>query len=453
LVTVANAVGSVDLGGWTGDAAQAYMESSGELRTKILVAGSALSSAATALRAHGDTLEWAQAQARSAVRLYDISDVCVGPGPLGVPVVPVGQAQAMAKLSQARAEVYASGNAAAWAVEAAANDAPIGPGVWNWVGYQWSELWHGGAEAFGGLGQLAWDHSTVRLVVDPDGWLKSNADLASGLVAASKDPVQLGKDVVDYDTWTTSPARAVGHLAPDALIAALTAGSGVALTRGASAGAKLATGTADAGEDLAVAAGRSAATEAAAVTAAAAPQAVQAGGVAASKIAMFTDLAERPGMPTFLKPMFEGSRFNWENYDRYTFREVVLDKLGPEGAVDRQFRLDSYTPGQAVVSRKFTQLSNITPETARAYISEAVAKYQPGRADLLVAHSPANLTQFDQLDGMVGSPLRGKLVLEVPVQTAPIPPSVLHYAAEQGVMIRDVAGTIYRATGPGVAAP
>ena len=43
----------------------------------------------------------------------------------------------------------------------------------------------------------------------------------------------LGKAVLDWDTWKDDPARALGHLLPDAVIAVLTLGSGTAATRGA----------------------------------------------------------------------------------------------------------------------------------------------------------------------------------------------------------------------------
>lgn len=254
LATVADRVSGVDLGGWVGHAADAYAQSTDPLRTAILVAATAFSNAATALRTHASTLEWAQGQARTAIRQYDAAAGCVPPGPLGAVGIPVGQSRATDVLAQARAEVYASGNTAAATIESATADAPINPGFWNQAGYQWSEFWHGATEAVTGIGQLAWDHNTIRLIVDPDGWTKSTTELATGLVAAVKDPVQLGRDVIDYDTWTTSPARAAGHLAPDAIIAALTAGGGLAATRGAEAGANVATASVRVGEDLAASA-------------------------------------------------------------------------------------------------------------------------------------------------------------------------------------------------------
>ena len=49
------------------------------------------------------------------------------------------------------------------------------------------------------------------------------------LDALQDDPVdfgkELGKGLLDWDTWADDPARALGHLAPDAIAAAVTAGS------------------------------------------------------------------------------------------------------------------------------------------------------------------------------------------------------------------------------------
>ncbi|CAN5361141.1 hypothetical protein BH11ACT1_BH11ACT1_13080 [soil metagenome] len=237
LTTVADGVGSAAARGWTGKAASTFSETTAAMRTSILVAANAMGSAASALHAHASTLEWAQDQARAAIRSFDAAAACVAPDLLGAITPTAGQHLALATLADARSLVRRSASNAAAALQDACVDAPIGPGLWNQVGYQWSELWHGAAESFSGLGHLAWDHSTVRRQLDPDGTTASDTALAIGLVAAVKDPVQLGKDVIDYDTWATSPARAIGHLAPDAAVAALTAGGGLVATRGASTGA------------------------------------------------------------------------------------------------------------------------------------------------------------------------------------------------------------------------
>ncbi len=64
---------------------------------------------------------------------------------------------------------------------------------------------------------------------------------AKGLLdALQDDPVEFGKNLgqglLDWDTWSDDPSRALGHLLPDAVIAVLTAGAGTAATRGAKGG-------------------------------------------------------------------------------------------------------------------------------------------------------------------------------------------------------------------------
>jgi hypothetical protein len=117
--------------------------------------------------------------------------------------------------------------------------------------------------------------------------------------------------------------------------------------------------------------------------------------------------------------------------------------LDLRGAGTTTYRLDSYTPGELVVSRKYTQLATVDPAVAISYLRELTVKYTPRDPGLVVAGSPMNQLQ---LDGTVsiGRPLDGRMVLEVPVQGAPVPTDVLRYAAEKDIMIVDPAGTIYR---------
>ncbi|HEX5331741.1 MAG TPA: hypothetical protein VFW79_03780, partial [Cellulomonas sp.] len=247
LTTVAEGIGGTEARGWTGKAASTFSETTTAMRTRILVAANAMGSAASALHTHASTLEWAQDQARAAIRSFDAAAACAAPDLLGTITPTAGQHLALASLDDARSQVHRSATNAAAALLDACVDAPISPGLWNQVGYQWSELWRGAAESFGGLGHLVWDHSSVRRQLDPDGTVASDTAVALGLVAAVKDPVQLGKDLIDYDTWATSPARAIGHLAPDAALAALTAGGGLVAARSASAGVRVGDGIADLG--------------------------------------------------------------------------------------------------------------------------------------------------------------------------------------------------------------
>lgn len=118
---------------------------------------------------------------------------------------------------------------------------------------------------------------------------------------------------------------------------------------------------------------------------------------------------------------------------RYKFDQVNL--VGPDG---RYYRLDSWSPGEAIVSRKFTQLNDIQFETAKGYIDEFVTKYPRGAT---VADTPLNRQR-----GIAGMELNGRMVLEVPPQTrGRIPDEVAEYAFENNIRIIDVNGVDYTA--------
>ncbi|GAA3357923.1 hypothetical protein [Saccharopolyspora gregorii] len=100
-------------------------------------------------------------------------------------------------------------------------------------------------------------------------------------------------------------------------------------------------------------------------------------------------------------------------------------------------RLDSYRPGEEIISRKYTQLSDIQPGTARSYLSEFTSKYSPGEK---IADTPKAREQFPN---EVGSELDGQMILEVPPQKNPIPNEVINEAIERDILIRDTDGRIY----------
>ncbi|MBI1831876.1 MAG: hypothetical protein HYR84_10550 [Planctomycetes bacterium] len=98
------------------------------------------------------------------------------------------------------------------------------------------------------------------------------------------------------------------------------------------------------------------------------------------------------------------------------------------------YRLDSYNPQTGeIVSRKLTQFAEIDRRTALQYINELARKYPPGT---IIADVPSS-------GPLAGQALRGRMILEVPVQTAPIPQSVIDAANRRGILIRDIDGRIY----------
>lgn len=128
---------------------------------------------------------------------------------------------------------------------------------------------------------------------------------------------------------------------------------------------------------------------------------------------------DRDDLPFWRRRMAEGDQFNYQNHHRYPQNEVTLGNGK---------RLDSYLPGEVIVSRKNTQLDNVRPETANSYIDELVNKYSPG-------------TPIAGSDDV----LRGQPVLEVPVQNNPVPQTVIDHAngKEPPIVIQDVLGNVY----------
>ena len=117
---------------------------------------------------------------------------------------------------------------------------------------------------------------------------------------------------------------------------------------------------------------------------------------------------------------------------------------GDSPAKHKYVRLDSYDPqiGE-IVSRKKTQLGEVSEETAIRYLKELEEKYAPGS---IIADVPSNKTGVNRgiFKRNKGNILDGQMILEVPVQKkADIPPNVLKYAKKNNIIIRDVNGKIY----------
>jgi RHS repeat-associated protein len=123
-----------------------------------------------------------------------------------------------------------------------------------------------------------------------------------------------------------------------------------------------------------------------------------------------------------------GSLFNRVRANKYPHNEIYV-----ENAAGGYNRLDSYNPNVDIVSRKFTQLSEVSQATAKSYIREAAKKYAPGSK---IANVPSS-------GSLAGQELSGTLYLEVPIQINPVPKGILDAAARQGVRIRDVNGRVH----------
>ena len=142
--------------------------------------------------------------------------------------------------------------------------------------------------------------------------------------------------------------------------------------------------------------------------------------------------------------------FNKARAKFYPYNEVYLE--APKEATNlpkgspikhRYVRLDSYNPHTGeIVSRKYTQLSEVSEETAIRYLKELSDKYAPGS---IIADVPSNRTGINKgiFDVNGDNVLRGKMILEVPVQAKAVPKRVIDYASLKGIKIRDTNNHIY----------
>ena len=141
--------------------------------------------------------------------------------------------------------------------------------------------------------------------------------------------------------------------------------------------------------------------------------------------------------------------FNKARAKFYPYNEVYLEAPKkainlPEGSPTKHqyVRLDSYVPNKEIVSRKYTQLSEVSEETAIRYLKELSEKYAPETkiADVPSNISGANAGIFKENRGRT---LRGQTILEVPVQKKPIPQNVINYADKLRIKIRNTNNKLY----------
>ena len=142
--------------------------------------------------------------------------------------------------------------------------------------------------------------------------------------------------------------------------------------------------------------------------------------------------------------------FNKARAKFYPYNEVYLEAPKkainlPEGSPTKHqyVRLDSYVPNKEIVSRKYTQLSEVSEETAIRYLKELSDKYAPETkiADVPSNISGANAGIFKENRGRT---LHGQMILEVPVQKKSVRESILKYARDKKIQIRDINGNVYK---------
>ena len=145
-----------------------------------------------------------------------------------------GRLRAQRRLADAREQVRVAAGDTARALEEAARAAPNRPGILRRITHGGSEFVRGFAESVYGLANFVMTYSPGRLLFDPAGWTHDVGALGSGFVYGAQHPLDFGKALVDWETWQTSPARAVGHLAPNVLLWLAAGGVGTVAERAAS---------------------------------------------------------------------------------------------------------------------------------------------------------------------------------------------------------------------------
>lgn len=301
------------------------------------------------------------------------------------------------------------------------------------------------------LGLGAWDSVwgtltflegiTTKLLYDPGKFAENWKGLGAGLWNGVTNPIDFLKAVVDIDGLKDNPARWLGSFVPDLVAAVFTDGASTAAT-GAREGAR----GLDRIDDL-VEAGR-------------VLDRIDDIGDLSRGLDKLGDLAGpikrldldpdllrvkqsireslvTKGLPddiadNIASRITSGTQFNRDNWSRYPVNELRLSN----GKV-----LDSYDPlKREIVSRKYSQLSDVNLDTAKSYIREITNKYDKGTT---IGDSPS-VQALEESSGLTleGTRLDGDLILEVPNQAKAVPREVLEYALDRKVTIRTAEGLV-----------
>ena len=148
--------------------------------------------------------------------------------------------------------------------------------------------------------------------------------------------------------------------------------------------------------------------------------------------------------------IIEGKIFNIENVHRYQLNEIHVTQLGARTGNDgvalpkqsKYNRVDSISIyNNQVVERKHSQISEISLSTWKQYVDQLANKYKPGDESIVIADTPSNREKFESVgldpNKLIGEPLKGIMILEIPEQNSPPPPEYLAYAAKRHVHVWD----------------
>ncbi len=122
----------------------------------------------------------------------------------------------------------------------------------------------------------------------------------------------------------------------------------------------------------------------------------------------------------YAQNILKGIRFN------HLMEKRLLDGVHEVFTKGMKTRLDTLIPGKKIISRKASQLAELTTDTAKKYIDEIPKKYKKG-------------TPVQNPKRAGADKLEGKYVLQVPKQEKPIPKEILDHAKSKKVKIEEVS--------------
>lgn len=158
---------------------------------------------------------------------------------------------------------------------------------------------------------------------------------------------------------------------------------------------------------------------------------------------------EELDLPEWQRNVVSGRWFNFATAHMNRASEVPINKYvertDPETSVttmvkDTNYFLDGLGHRGESLSKKFTQIADIKPETWERYVDEFDTKYDSFRTDLLVADTAGTRAAVERGElrpGEINEWLIGPKVLLLPRQHRPVPQRARDYAAEHGVIIQE----------------